>query len=375
MRHPRPKPRYTIRMRPLHIVLLLVVLGLGIIGGSLAFDLYRFAYSPAVPGKLDPVIYEVKKGERPMDLARTLQEKGVIADAEKFMWLGKLTRASNQIRAAEYQFTASMTPFDVYAVLKSGISVQHPITIPEGFNLYEIADLLAEKGFGDKSQIVDLCQNPGFIQSIGIPDPQPSTLEGYLYPDTYLAPRTMPVEEILKRMVRRALTVWTPERNTRAQELGYTRDEIFTLASVIEKETGAASERPMISSIFHNRLQKKMRLESDPTIIYGVWKNYNGNLTKADIRSKTPYNTYVIAGLPIGPISNPGTEAIDAALHPVESEYLFFVSRNNGTHEFARTYAEHLENVKRFQLNAQAREGKSWRDLANPAPGNAAKNP
>ena len=144
------------------------------------------------------------------------------------------------------------------------------------------------------------------------------------------------------------------------------RHQVVTLASIVEKETGATSERPLISSIFHNRLRKHMRLQSDPTTIYGMWDRYAGKIHKSDLSTFSVYNTYTIPALPVGPIANPGKEAIHAALYPAQSDYLFFVSHNDGTHEFTRSYGEHTRAVGKFQLDPKAREGKSWRDLKKP---------
>ena len=141
------------------------------------------------------------------------------------------------------------------------------------------------------------------------------------------------------------------------------RKQVVTLASMIEKETGATQERVIISSVFHNRLNKKMRLQSDPTTIYGIWERYSGNLHKSDLLSPTEFNTYTVPALPAGPISNPHPESIRAALYPAETDYIFFVSKNDGTHVFSHTYAEHNQWVKKLQLDPSAREGKSWRDL------------
>jgi UPF0755 protein len=203
-----------------------------------------------------------------------------------------------------------------------------------------------------------------FMVSLGFQqNALPPTLEGYLYPDTYFFNKTISPEDMTRQMVRKFFSVWSKEFDTRATQLGMTRHQVVTLASIVEKETGAPNERPMISSVFHNRLKKHMRLQSDPTTIYGIWKRYKGNIHKRDLLESTPYNTYTVAALPVGPISNPGVEAIRAALHPAESPYLFFVSHNDGTHEFTKTFGEHTAAVKRFQLDPKAREGKSWRDL------------
>ena len=155
---------------------------------------------------------------------------------------------------------------------------------------------------------------------------------------------------------------WNDERKAKAQEIGLSPVEVSTLASIIEKETGAAFERPIISSVFHNRFKKRMRLESDPTVIYGI-KDYKGNIKKKHLQQKTPYNTYKINGLPLGPIANPSLAAIKAVLEPQEHNYIYFVSKNDGTHIFTPTYKEHLKAVDFWQRNRKNRTGKSWRDL------------
>jgi len=165
-----------------------------------------------------------------------------------------------------------------------------------------------------------------------------------------------------REMIKKFFATWSPREDSLARSLGFTRHQVVTLASMIEKETGAAQERPLISSVFHNRLRKRMRLQSDPTTIYGIWQNYKGNLKRSDLVNPTQWNTYTIAALPVGPIGNPGFEAIQAALAPATSEFLFFVSNNDGTHAFSKTYEEHSNWVKKLQMDPKAREGKSWRD-------------
>jgi UPF0755 protein len=174
-------------------------------------------------------------------------------------------------------------------------------------------------------------------------------------------------EDMIRQMVRKFLSVWTPEVETQAKLLGFNQLQAVTLASMIEKETGAPQERPMISSVFHNRLRKKMRLQSDPTTIYGMWETYAGNIHRSDLLTPTPYNTYTVPGLPLGPIGNPGREALQAALNPSESNYIFFVSHNDGTHEFTSSLQDHNAAVRTFQMDPNARKGKSWRDLKKSA--------
>ena len=156
-------------------------------------------------------------------------------------------------------------------------------------------------------------------------------------------------EDVIRHMYGKFRAVFTPEFEKRARELGFSRREIVTLASIIEKETGDPGERPLISAVFHNRLKKGIRLQSDPTVIYGMWNRFDGNLRKRDLQEKTPYNTYRIGGLPAGPIANPGIDSIRAALYPADVDYLYFVSRNDGSHAFSGTLEEHNRNVWKYQ--------------------------
>lgn len=340
-------------------VLILLVL---VIGGAVAWMGY-YALSPSKSPHSKPVIVYVERGMSPVRLSNILEEKGVISDAGRFRFLGRVLRLWPKVKRGEYRFDPEISPIGVFSILTSGISVTYPITIREGENMYQVADRLNEGGFAQRERVLELCRDPSFIGTVGIPDPSPQSLEGYLYPDTYSLNHIMSPEEILRAMVKRWRTEWGEKDEARAKELGFTRHEIMTLASIIEKETGAAFERPVISSVFHNRLKKRMRLQSDPTIIYGIWEKYDGNIRRKDIRESTPYNTYTINRLPPGPIGNPGRESIQAALHPEQTDFLYFVSKNDGTHIFTRSYAEHHRAVREYQINRSSREGKSWRDL------------
>jgi UPF0755 protein len=247
--------------------------------------------------------------------------------------------------------------------LKSGISIAHPVTIIEGANIYEIAATIEEKKLGSKQDFLKLCKDSQLISTLGFNPASVISLEGFLFPNTYFFNKTLSVEDMIRQMVKQYRTVWGEAEENRARALGLTSYQAITLASMIEKETGAPQERPLIASVFYNRLKKKMRLQSDPTTIYGIWERYQGNLHKSDLLNPSPYNTYFVPGLPAGPIGNPGKEAIQAALYPAESEYLYFVSHNDGTHQFSRSLEEHNLAVKKFQLDPKARTGKSWKDL------------
>lgn len=346
------------------VALLLVFLAGGTLlqGASLAY----FAYTPFKPQSAqEEVIIEIRKGQNSRELARLLVTNGVISggDERNLLWLGKISRQWKKIKAGEYKVSPAMTPIEIFGVITSGISVAHPVTVREGENMYEIGADLESKGLAPKVRFVELCRNQKMIAALGFQTPTPPSLEGYLFPDTYFFNKTMSVEEIIRSMVKRFHSAWGEKEEARAKLLGFSRHQAVTLASMVEKETGAPQERPMISSVFHNRLRKKMRLQSDPTTIYGIWENYKGNIRRSDLVAVNPYNTYSIPALPVGPIANPGSEAIQAALYPATSDYLFFVSHNDGTHEFTRSFEEHNRAVQRFQLDPSAREGKSWRDL------------
>jgi UPF0755 protein len=350
------------------VLIILVVLILAIPGARFAYFALNPLNSSAPKTEMDTI--EIHRSDSHAAITKALVAKGIIQDPTMFNWLGRLTRQWRGVKAGEYQVSAAMSPMTIFATITSGISVIHPVTVREGENMYEIAEDIADKQLSKKEDFLALCTDSEFITTLGF-KPEMKTLEGFLYPDTYYFNRTMNAEDMIRQMVRHANQMWTHSDQSAAEALGMSRFQIVTLASIIEKETGAPQERPMISSVFHNRLEKKMRLQSDPTTIYGMWDHYQGKIHKTDLSAINPYNTYTIPALPLGPIANPGKDAIEAALHPATTDYLFFVSHNNGTHEFTRSLDEHNRAVRKFQLDPKAREGKSWRDLnkKNP-PGN-----
>ncbi|MCC7441497.1 MAG: endolytic transglycosylase MltG [Bdellovibrionales bacterium] len=344
----------------------ILLLAFLVIGGGAALrgcGLVGFAFSAFKPGTEESILIEVTPGTRPLALALHLEEKGIVKDGEEFHFLGRLIRQWSGLKAGEYRLGPAMTPIEIFATITSGISSGRRVVVREGWNMYQVADAVAAEGLAERPRLIALARDRTFMNSVGITDPKVPSLEGYLFPETYLFTRSMGPEKILRTMVEHFKAAWTPEIAARAQRMGLSQHQVVTLASVIEKETGAPQERRLISSVFHNRLKKRMRLQSDPTTIYGIWETFNGNLTRKDLQQRTEYNTYKIPGLPIGAISNPGREALAAAVDPQASEHLFFVSKNDGTHVFTRNLAEHEAAVRAFQKNAKAREGKSWRDL------------
>ncbi len=296
-------------------------------------------------------ILEIPAGSSFSDVARLLHQRHLIKSDWAFTWMGRLLGADRNIIPGEYEFQGGMAPNDVLHKITKGEVLQYAVTIPEGYSIEQIAGVLQEKGLVEHDVFVQLTRNSQFLAQLGF---QIHDLEGYLFPDTYHFTRHMKPEAIIQTMVARFKQSWTPQLQERASELGMSLHQIMTLASVIEKETGLSQERGLISGVFHNRLRKKIPLQSDPTVIYAL-DRFDGNLRKKDLDVDSPYNTYRVRGLPPGPIANPGEASIRAALFPIPTNYLYFVSRNDGSHQFSATLAEHNRAVKKFQLQRRRR--------------------
>ncbi len=291
-------------------------------------------------------IFTIKPGQSLTSIANNLEKEKLITNQIYFKLFVRYKKSGKNLQAGEYLLSGSKSPVQILDILLKGKVKLYRITIPEGLNIRESALLVEKASFCKKEAFIELCKNRSFIISLDI---KSTSLEGYLYPDTYFFPKHASCETIISTMISHFKAVFHSEWESRARELNHSTHEIVTLASIIEKETGDASERPLISSVFHNRLKKNMRLESDPTVIYGI-KNFDGNIKRKHLKMLTPYNTYQIKGLPIGPIANPGAKAIEAALFPVQSDYLFFVSKKDTTHKFSKTIQEHNRAVRKYQL-------------------------
>jgi UPF0755 protein len=278
-------------------------------------------------------------------VASILSQKGLIVSRWWFRLLGKIQGAERKIKPGEYDLHTRMRPGEILNTLVRGKIVLYPVLVPEGLTARQISALFSQAGLADEAVMNRLINDPDFVKAMAIEAP---SLEGYLFPDTYYFPRLTRPEEILKTMVGRSRQMFTPELRVRAANVHLTEREVVILASIIEKETGQNGERSMISAVFHNRLKKHWPLQSDPTVIYDI-PGFDGNLTRAHLTRATPYNTYMHAGLPPGPIANPGLMAIMAALDPAPVDYLYFVSRNDGTHQFSATLAEHNRAVDQYQ--------------------------
>jgi UPF0755 protein len=280
-------------------------------------------------------------------IEKKLIEAGVVKPDRRFLLTAHLMGVANSLKAGEYIFTGTLSPYRALRELGKGSLVQRPLTIPEGANLKQIAELLRDGGWLNPKRFLELSQDRKFISKLGL---NLETLEGYLFPDTYLFERGgHDAETIITTMVAQMRTVLA-ETGAESGLLQANLDvhEILTLASIVEKETGQTLERPLIAGVFLNRLRKGMRLQTDPTVIYGI-KDFDGNLTRRHLREYTPYNTYVIKGLPPGPIGSPGRAAIEAVLQPARGSYYYFVSKNDGSHYFSKSLTEHNRAVNKYQ--------------------------
>jgi len=312
--------------------------------GTVAAYGHRALDMPVQKAQIHHVV-EIPEGASFKDVSNLLGEKGLIMSPFWFRLLGKVQDADRKVKPGEYDLHTAMRPAEILNMLVTGKVIKYTVLVQEGFTARQIGKLLDEARIVKEADVARLVSDPLFIKSLGVDGP---TLEGYLFPDTYYFPRRAKAEEVVKAMVAGFRQAYTPEMQARAASIGMTERQVMTLASIIEKETGQDEERPLISAVFHNRLKRKVPLQSDPTVIYGI-TNFNGNLTRADLMRRTPFNTYTSTGLPPGPIASPGSKSIIAALNPAPVDYIFFVSKNDGTHQFSTTLSEHNRAVGRYQ--------------------------
>lgn len=317
-----------------------LLLGVGVFGWYV-----HSALTTPGPSHSYPIVVLIPPGAQVRTIVRGLVSEGVLANSVVFSWWARLTNADRKIKSGEYEFTEPLSPLELLRRLTQGESRGRIVTIPEGKTIKEVAAILADKGLGTTESFLCLNTDPAFLDRWGLP---PQGMEGYLFPDTYYLSRFATPEEILGKMIERFYHVFTSAMYRQADHLNMSPHEVVTLASLVEKETGATSERPLVSAVFHNRLKKGMLLQCDPTVIYGI-ENFDGNLTRLHLRTPTPYNTYVIPGLPPGPIANPGLHSLLATLQPADRPYLYFVGKGDGTHEFSSDLASHNRAVQQFQ--------------------------
>jgi UPF0755 protein len=304
----------------------------------------RWSLAPIVAAGPES-LFQVERGASLGQVARNLEARGLVRSAFAFGLLARYRKLAGELRVGEYRLSASLSAEQTLDRIVSGQVATYAVSLPEGLTAVQVGERLAAAGLIDAAEFHASVTAPQKADALGV---EGETLEGYLFPETYQLPRGLSADELAKILVDQFLIVWR-EIEPQAQAQKLSMREVVTLASIVEKETAAPVERPRIASVFRNRLRRGMRLETDPTVIYGI-ANFDGNLRRRDLEDRSnPYNTYVISGLPPGPIANPGAEALRAVVNPDDTDYLFFVSRNNGTHVFSKTYSEHLLAVDQYQ--------------------------
>jgi UPF0755 protein len=325
-----------------------IVVGVAVLLGALSvYYLWLYYHSPAAP-EAEPQEVIIASGASLRHIAAQLEQAGLIRHRWMFVLYLSWLQPGPHVQAGEYLLRATMSPVQIATVLRQGQVQQHTLTIPEGSTLRDIATLVAAQELGQPDVLLRLAHDATFIASLGL---EASSLEGYVFPDTYHLPRTLGERALLTLMVETLRRNYSPPIATKAQQLGLSQHEVLTLASLIEKEAQFDEERSRIAAVYHNRLRRGMRLQCDPTVIYALGERFDGNIRKEDLQIDSPYNTYRYAGLPPGPIASPGRRSIEAAVSPAPTRDLYFVAMgDSGRHKFSTTLQEHNQAVRIYQL-------------------------
>ena len=302
---------------------------------------------------------EIPEGSTYKQALEILKNKNLIRDKNLFYGIGIILGIDRKIRAGYYVFWGDMSPFEVFKKLAKGEIIENEITIIEGDSVFEIKDKLVANNIMSAEDFDKLVKDPNFLNSLNIKAP---SLEGYLFPETYKFPKGTKPESVLRLMVQKMREEFNDELRRRAEEIGFSENDVLTLASIIEREARIDEERELISAVYHNRIKKGMPLQADPTAVYGI-KGKKQRITRDDLKRKTDYNTYIIKGLPPGPIASPGIKSIRAALYPADVPYLYFVSNRDGSHYFSKTLSEHNAAIIRIQAKRDS-ENRDLEDLS-----------
>ncbi len=334
-------PRGRARARLAVALLSLLVLCAFLVHRGLEAEFSR----PADPNATEATRVHVRPGMSFAEVRALLARKRLIRNPRLFDLQARLRGGARRMQAGVYALKASMSPREIYRRLSEGRVVQRTFTVPEGSSLREIARTIERAELAGEQEILALARDASFLRELGVPA---DSLEGYAFPDTYHFPEGVSARKILAFMVRTMHRKFSPALREQAREMGFTLHQALTLASIVEKETAIDAERPLVAAVFVNRLRRGMRLQSDPTVIYGL-PRFDGNLTRKHLRHDSPYNTYRRRGLPPGPIASPGLASIAAAVRPARVKYLYFVAKKEGGHQFSRTYREHRRAVNRYR--------------------------
>jgi UPF0755 protein len=338
-------------LRAFLVLFVLVLIGCGIA----YYEWHRITQFADTPLAVKTeVVVKIPTKLGPKGISEKLAEAGAISDGESFYrYVRYIRRVGGRLKAGEYLFRAGVaqTPDEIIDRLLKGEVLSVKITIPEGLRIDEQAQLFDDARIVKAADFVRLAHDKAFIQSVGV---EGTSLEGYLFPDTYLVPKNATPEQVLKLMIDHFRTAWQTAEAQKSPEVTLSQQQAVTLASIVEKETGSPGDRPRIACVFHNRLKKGMKLQTDPTVIYSIilrTGTFDGNIHKSDLETPHPYNTYSVTGLPPGPIANPGLAAFQAALNPMPCKDLYFVARGDGTTAFCPDLACHDANVLKYQIN------------------------
>jgi UPF0755 protein len=326
------------------VILIVVVAGAGGWWGySKLIEPYR--------GYTEPEVFvDIPSGSGPSRIGERLAAAGVVRDAMTFRAALVVSGRARALKAGEYRFDSPMHALDVIDKIARGDVYTRLLTFREGLTIMDMAEVFEEKGFGQAAEFRKAASNVSLIADL---DPAAKDLEGYLFPETYSLPRDTPATEVVAQMVKGFRNALTPDLIASAKAGDFTVRQLVTLAALVEKETGTPEERPIVAAVYRNRVRIRMPMQADPTVIYALQKagKYNGNLTREHLREfDSPYNTYMYPGLPPGPIASPGKASLEAAAKPADVDYLYFVSKNDGSHVFAATLAEHNRNVQTWQV-------------------------
>ena len=328
---------------------LILLLFLVIIGGAATYSMYARIQEPYRGFEGSEQFVDIPSGAGSRAIGDRLAAAGVVRDPWTFRVALYLSRQDRHLKAGEYRFDKAITPAEVIDKIARGDVFVIPVTFPEGLTIADMSKIFEEHGLGPAASFVEATKDVSAIRAL---DPLAKDLEGYLFPETYALSRRADAPRLVRQMVSSFERALTPEVREAAAARNLSIRQLVTLASIVEKETAKAEERPIVAAVYANRLKIGMALQCDPTVIYALMRarRYDGNLHKVDLSFDSPYNTYRYPGLPPGPIASPGRASLEAAARPATADYLYFVSRNDGTHEFARTLDEHNRNVQKYQV-------------------------